>query len=659
MKTNLFLIFKYWKAHKGQFFTVVFSAAFLAAIVFLAGLIGRTELRRTYEYYLYEYGKQSHTYFDIPDEIYTEMRNDERFDEIGQILVCGKIGDGHYEYTCGAYLDDSARVLENLYLVAGRMPEKSGEIALYEYAAADLLFSVNADDCIGETITLKKYDSDVSDTEKENSPFIEYTVTGIIRDSFRRERDYLEFYSGAAPSLPSVYLYKDDCPETENTHKYTLAYAKGYDRIWDEDKENMPAFEHMEKYDPINSDYYDNYGILSGDGDGNGIRKTLRATMIGGTQITNTVYKSETTVVIRYFSFIAAIISGISLFGVLCTVMKKRMESLYLIRKIGCSEKRVVVIIVTEAVLLMLFGIICGLIFGTVFYEIILYIQNNWMGLSPLSAFDSEWAVKRVSSNPFLTAVISSSFVFITGYMIYFLQRKFFGKRHLLKNRKVRPLYRIKSALCGLPFSNIMQMLSIAFVLTSVTLCFAFFTDEGKGEDITYFFKNYDNSAENFYTCSGVNMLENGVDVCVYTDYTANGNISVTNDSGITEEALRKIEKLYGTGRIYSFSANTAFSIYYPKDSSDVPLKITERWVGELKDNADPKFRKDERNYYQTGITSANDAAIEWLGKYIREGEIGKYENGITLVIYAEDRISPFPYKVGDTVNFFAGDVRG
>lgn len=664
MKTNLFLIFKYWKAHKGQFAAVIFSAAFLAAIVLLAGLMGRTELRRTYEFNLYEFGKQSHTYFDIPDEIYDEMRSDERTEDIGQILVCGKLGNGSYEYTCGAYLDDSARKLENLYMVAGRMPEKSGEIAVYEHAAADLLFSAEADDCIGKTVTLKKYASNASDAEKESSPLETYTVTGVIRYTHHRERDYLEFYTGSTPSLPSVYLHKNDCAEFQNTHKYTLVYVKGYDRIWDEHKEDWDwsqntYLDYLKKYDPFDVNYYEKYGISnsSGCGDGSGIWKTLLNTMINTTHTSYDVHKSETTVVIGYFSFIAAIISGISLFGVLCTVMKKRMESLYLIRKIGCSEKRVVIIIVTEAVILMLLGIICGLVFGIALYELILFIQNKFMGLSPLSAFDCEWAVKRVSSDPFLTAVISSSFVFITGYVIYYLQRKFFGKRRLLKNRKVRPLYKIKSALCGLPFSNIMQMLSIAFVLTSVTLCFAFFTDKGKGEE-NYFFKNYDNSAENFYSCQGVNMLENGVDVCVYTNSAGNGSISVTNDNGITEEALRQMEELYRNGRIYSFSVNTAFSIYYPKDSGDVPLKITERWVGELVDSANPVFRKDERNYYMTGITSANDAAMEWLEKYIREGEIGRYENGITLVIYAEDRMAPFPYKAGDRVNFFAADVR-
>ena len=279
LKTNLFLIFKYWKAHKGQFLAVIFSAAFLAAIVLLAGLMGRTELRRTYEYYLYEYGKQSHTYFDISDEIYDELCNDERIEDIGQILVCGKIGDGHYEYTYGAYLDDSARMLENLYLVAGRMPEKSGEIALYEYAVADLLLSVNADDCIGETISLKKYDPDASDDEKESSPFAEYTVTGIIRDSFRRNRDYLEYFYDAV-SLPSVYLYKDDCTETEKTHKFTLAYEKGHDRIFNADNEDLSVSETEEKNDLLGDYYYEKYGIVYNYGDGNGIQKTMRVIMI-------------------------------------------------------------------------------------------------------------------------------------------------------------------------------------------------------------------------------------------------------------------------------------------------------------------------------------------------------------------------------------------
>lgn len=65
--------------------------------------------------------------------------------------------------------------------------------------------------------------------------------------------------------------------------------------------------------------------------------------------------------VIRYFSIIAVVISAISLFGILFSVMPERMKSLNLVRKIGCSKHRAAAIILTEWLFLLISGTALGI----------------------------------------------------------------------------------------------------------------------------------------------------------------------------------------------------------------------------------------------------------------------------------------------------------
>ena len=56
MKTNLFLIRKYWRRHKLQFAKITAAIMFLTALVTVSLLIERTELRRELQGYQYLYG---------------------------------------------------------------------------------------------------------------------------------------------------------------------------------------------------------------------------------------------------------------------------------------------------------------------------------------------------------------------------------------------------------------------------------------------------------------------------------------------------------------------------------------------------------------------------------------------------------------------------
>lgn len=167
MKTNLFLIRKYWQRHKLQFVKIVTAIMFLTALLTTSLLIERTKLRRELQNYQYLYGLGSEVHSgtlsddgrftrdkQISDEKMNILRSDERVERVGKTAVFGKIGDEYRQYTCGAYYDDNARELENLELIAGRFPEHSGEAAIYDYIAENLFFEAEPENAVGRNITL-------------------------------------------------------------------------------------------------------------------------------------------------------------------------------------------------------------------------------------------------------------------------------------------------------------------------------------------------------------------------------------------------------------------------------------------------------------------------------------------------------------------------
>ena len=106
MKTNLFLIRKYWQSHKFQFIKIVAAVMFLTALVTTSLLIERTELRRELRGYQLQNGMGSTVYGGIfsndgrfkrnkqlSDEQLDILRSDERVERIGKTAIFGKIGD--------------------------------------------------------------------------------------------------------------------------------------------------------------------------------------------------------------------------------------------------------------------------------------------------------------------------------------------------------------------------------------------------------------------------------------------------------------------------------------------------------------------------------------------------------------------------------------
>ena len=73
MKTNLFLITKYWRYHKKQFASMLTSIVILTAFLLIALLMERTECRRQYDDKLRGSSKTFYLYSNLGSDAYEEM----------------------------------------------------------------------------------------------------------------------------------------------------------------------------------------------------------------------------------------------------------------------------------------------------------------------------------------------------------------------------------------------------------------------------------------------------------------------------------------------------------------------------------------------------------------------------------------------------------
>lgn len=649
MKTNIFLIYRYWKSNKIQFAKMIASIVILVVLIIVSILTERTESRRAFENMLYGKGAASYTFADMLDEIFSEMQADELVEMIGRTAVCGKLGNEYQQYTYGTYLDRSAEKLEYLKLSAGRFPSASGEVTLYDYILEDMFITTEPTSYIGKEITLSQFDFGTGNSTGKYIGELTLKVVGVVcTDELREQKEYGSGWIGhsdfSVKSMPVIYLFSDDCNITDETSTFTLVRLYNDDILTEE--QNNISYNFLMKYN-------EKYRIAPSGREG--IRSAAQSVAnfaVGSEDVNTKIYQSDTMTVINYFSVIAIVVSAISLFGILFSVMPERMRSLDLIRKIGCSKNRVTAIILMELFFLLMCGIAVGLISGIILYELVLWVQDRFMGLSPLRGYTAEWAVLQVTNNPFVSAVLCLVCMFALGYAVYFI-RFLCKKKDKRKSGKVRSLSRIMLMLSGNTFAGVMQMLSLALVLFSAIMCYSYYTIDGKGSG---YFTDSQLNGDAYYNYANLNMRDSETDICIYADGGGGlFGLSVVEDQGLPADTVNEISHIDGIQSIQSYVVNTAFNLFYPKDSKEVPVKISQFYAELLKD-ADEILCPDERNYYNIPAVFGNQTAMDKLSDYVTDGEIGAYKNGLTMVFYERDGISIYPYSIGDRVNSIAVD---
>ena len=657
MKTNLFLIRKYWRRHKLQFAKITAAIMFLTALVTVSLLIERTELRRELQGYQYRYGLGTEVregnisdggriiYNDhISDEALDMLRADERVERVGKAAIFGKIGDARRQYTCGAYYDDNARELENLELIAGHFPERSGEAAIHDYIAENLFFEFDPENAVGKEITLDLFGFEGS-TNNTGEKIGEITVkiVGVIRSNPQRDdKEYYQFFNngGKTLSTPVVYLYHGDVQLSPGSQTYSYIEYAGADVYTEE----------------FYGEYTDFYKEMLGKGLIAGANMEVQSvtSLVGfayhSADILTKIYPSDTTTAIRYFSVLAIVISSIALFGVLYPIITERERSLDTMRSVGASNRRKHLILFTEALILLTIGGLAGYALSAGVYELILLVQTKLLGLPYLRAYTAEWGVERVSENPFVVAVICSAAVLTIGYMIYFLSKRKRNARLPKRNAKPRSRRKLLGRMSGTRFANFIQGLLVCTVVFTCTFGYCYSTTNGKGN--TPMFRSNEFNGDRFFEVGNYDLREIEADAVIYCLNSGAQNIRVDRNTGITPDEALKISGITGVTDVRCFAENGGFTLVYPKNSENIPATLVGNEVKWM-EGSEQVLPIYDYNYYETAAFFLNDTVINDLKDYVVAGAIGQFNNGIAEFVFEGESPS---FSVGERVQTISID---
>jgi len=272
-----------------------------------------------------------------------------------------------------------------------------------------------------------------------------------------------------------------------------------------------------------------------------------------------------------------------------------------------------------------------------------------------LRGYTVEWCVQQITENPFVISVVCATGTFTLGYLLFYIYLHIKSRR-LIRRDRVRSFGRIKSVVSGIPFANIMQMLSVALILFAAVMCYAFCSMDGKGKG---YFHNDDLDRDTYYTYGQLDMETSDVDICLYDQGSGiTGGVLLT-DTGLTEDGRKSIADMNEVKSIESFSTNDGFDIFYDRNDEDIPDGL---WQAEVQfpEDTEEFYHADDRFYFNVPAIWLDDNGMRKLDKYVKEGSIGTHENGVACVEYEYDGMTAeSPYKIGDVMHTMTVNGKG
>ena len=647
MKTDLFLIRKYWTKNKKQLFKLLLSIILLVAIIIVANLCEITECRRKYDDIKHSYNACNIVLEYLSDEEYETISDYPEVDKIARVFTCGRLGSQSISFSYGCYENELAEKLDYLELSYGRLPEKSGETTIYEFALLEMFPNIEIEEMLDKEIELSDYDLDGNNKGKRK-----LKIVGIIGNG-NGNRNLIEscqwWDKALVPvPMPMIFLSRDDLKECPTEYNFALI-THDLSEYETEDAKTL-YINIIQK----SSDAFKKYQIGS-----DGLSAAASGVMDyqADNKMYEKVYDTDTTLLIRIFSVIAVVISAISLFGVLYSVISERIRSLKLIKTLGYSNLRMTRLLIIEWIILYLTGLLIGIIVGYGLYEIILLLQKNIGHLPALQAINAEWAVRQVTVSPFGIAFICSIITFFLGYVFFIVKAFFFDRKSSKKREKCRSFGKIKRRIFGDKFTNVVQVISFSLIIITATMFYSVFTLNGKGNGNPYLTRP-ELSGEEYYQYGRINMKNDGFDVCIYSEYSESSTGPIgPSDNGIPKDTLKEIGSVGDIDEVYAYGLNYAGNIVYPYDREDVPELIKKLMIQLDYDNDAMLDIYDAHGiaYYQLPMVSCSDLAVERLSEYVVEGKMGTYENGVILVL-PKHNSNAVPYGIGDEIPMIAFD---
>lgn len=528
MITSIYLVRKYWKTHIKSMCALLFSAVLLTVVVLNALLIFRTEFARSLYGSYFREGRFDCKYDNISEELFAEMQEDSEI-----ILGWEDIIDTS-TYTIGALNDPHN--LCNIEFEVGRMPEKSGEIAIAR-EVADRMYWLGD---VGDSIEIPM--------NGDNKVF---TVVGIIGEKYSQRSGSEVSAFQHTYGIPLIFISPEEASE------YELIYRNAMTRLKISDIELYDMF-YDDMYSSSNSDKrsalfetYDKYN--SGQ---NTTQINVRGYILFGV-----VYeKSENTDLrlLYILATLAMITAVLSVYAVLRQVFSERKKNLNLLSRIGMSQKRIIAMLGLECACFIILQALIGIAVGIGVYFAIFNYQVSVMEMPAFSAFIGDLFVKAKTPNPFMLAAVFGAVVLLISYVLCVVQT--FSQKD---KSKVRP--KTSANLGGYILKifsqrtvTVIQTIALTVILCATMLGYMYYTDSGKDtpvervytERITYEIAGgrldmeVDNIAE-YYSASPPSIL--GIQ--------SHGNYSETFttadplfNAGVNDEVMNKLVDAFAFG---------------------------------------------------------------------------------------------------------------
>lgn len=403
MKTNLFLIHKYWSKHKKQAVMVLSSIVILIASVLCSLLLQVMEQRRELHRIYDSMGHYSMCLAGVDDSIIDSLANNNDIEKIGKITVVGMVG---LENLAIGSADSIGIELLHYPLKEGNLPTKKGEIAISEL----VLPKIAAMKEIGDTVTLDFTDSNGDTLQKS------WILVGIIDEN--TSRDDNEYSKGGLLKNPNTN--NKPTPLIIISEEETQGYTPKYQNALILDTPEFIKWEDTASGEEV-ALWYENIfksDIYSIGGWENTIIKMIvpDATRTNSVNISETG-KTETVKIIELISWLMAAVAFISVFCILNSIYLNRINDFQLLKCVGHSKKSLLKMFILEGLIFLVLGIIIGLLIGVTFYNLIYYVQVKYMELTPYNAISPEWIIREISGNPLYLPIISVCIVMLLAYI--------------------------------------------------------------------------------------------------------------------------------------------------------------------------------------------------------------------------------------------------
>lgn len=638
MKTSVYLVLKYWRKHKKNLMSLIFSAVLLTAITLVYWLTQREINNRYFEKNIYSDGSEELVIYNSNDELRSIVLNENKKIKNASAYKFGEFGD----FAFGT-VDDPHNIMR-ITLESGRLPAAENEVAVDRAVLNSLYWTGKT----GEKISF------------DNK---EYTVTGIMDISLR---------NGSALSANPVPNLLDghdmtDCKvlplilfsELEGSPQARIDFFSGIvsKKLTAAQAESSPEYTRIrdalsEKLDYDESSFWADF---------------VGAGTIGGNHST---FRKRTADFYTLIFLTGGAVAVLSVFTVIRTIFHERQGNITILKNIGMSRTKRLEMYAAECVTLSAAATLAGFLAGTIVYSLILAVKVLFLGETNISGFTTDYYVTSRSVNPFVFSGIFSVSIMILAYFLNLVTVKIKFKASQ-KNARPRGLTLCLNRVFRGGVTSFVQCSCLVIICVSTVFSYMYYTMNGKHAQSVML-----GAPVSSLYAGGIDMQKSNVAeyyFCTPPRITGVGNID--NPSGQFSATQTDFDSGFDDSL-----ANTLPEYAFVTGFLEQPFVISEEIDNKLENQIDfsiPQARQmllrysaeeyqnffDEgqigsKNLYRAPTCLSDEKTINRLREYVCEGEINieKINAGEEILVVSTTKNPPF--TAGET-HIFASALYG